>query len=322
MTDFLGLALTAGALIVIGVAVVGSGVVLAVLRWGVDQIRHPWRRLIRSIGYNDSIQVVNAGRPDVALAEAWRLHARAAEYAHRPAPRFQVTVALVDGLLGGALRKANEPEDALAHLLPAITTLRGVRGVEKNLMRFLQSGAWAMAATGDYESALPLIDESLALLRLQGRARWQSPAMFHGVHQRIKFLTELRRLDEAIATGAEVITAARKAKADKASIATVLVAYSGALSAADRHSEAVDAAAVAVQSLRGSQRPRAMYEGVRALAHAYANAERWSEAVQIFDGMFKLPDEVAAQLAGPDVSAVDEDRALYAYAKEQAGIGA
>jgi tetratricopeptide (TPR) repeat protein len=199
-------ALTLGLYLLI--IVVRRRVVIAV-RWVVQQVKQPWKRLLRAIDYNDCVAAYKAGG-QAAVDEAWRLHARARPYADRPQRRFRVATASVDGMVGSTLLKESQWEDALAHLLPAITGLRETALLQPNLNLHLQDAAVAMLALQDPESALPLIDESLALLRQKGQPRWQMAIYYRGLRLRTGCLRELGRLDEAVQMAAEVVMAAGK----------------------------------------------------------------------------------------------------------------
>jgi tetratricopeptide (TPR) repeat protein len=240
--------------------------VIAAFYWAHDLIERPWNRLLRAVDFNDSIAAYNAGAP-AAVEDAWRLHDRVRDYANRPQRRFRVAAAAVDGVVGSCLTLAERWEDALAHLLPAITRLRGVNGMERNLVLHLEDAAVAMQALDDPESALALIDEALAILRPDGLRRWRTPLYYRALRLRIYCLLDFGQLDEALRMSAEVVSAARKGHGDEGLIGTLLVQYAGLLTIANRLGEAAEPATVGVRLVTRLKNRNQLCSAVRVLAY-------------------------------------------------------
>ncbi|WP_027345918.1 hypothetical protein [Hamadaea tsunoensis] len=132
-----------------------------------------WIRQVESVPEFAAIQAAAASEPGRALELAWTAYERTQAWGG-PAAAYGQAV------LGGQLAHVGRWEDALTHLLPAITELRKARHAEDVLTSALLDASFAHAGLNEPAASLPLVTEALTLTYRHGRHRLHLDAYHRG----------------------------------------------------------------------------------------------------------------------------------------------
>jgi tetratricopeptide (TPR) repeat protein len=265
------------------------------VRWTIRRLRQPWNPVLLAMGYNDLAVAFKAGG-ETAVAEAWNLDARIRPYAARPQRRYRVATAVADGLIGSTLVRAAQWDDALAHLLPAISGLRGIRPLTPNLTLYLEDAVTALEAQEDTESRLPLVDEALTLLRRKGPQRWQGSLYYHALQQRMSCLRELGRMDEVDRMWPEIRSAAAGGAGDEGALGPLFTEYAHCLTTANRPAEAIEPATIGLERAYRLSDPAYVHRATQALAYALLQSGQYEEAAHRCRAAVELSQDLPANV--------------------------